>query len=655
MICTTLHHLSYNELLEALERCEMAEIRLDSCNLTLNEIGELFSSDVPLVATCRIGEGMSAPMAEKRLVKAVESGASFVDVELGAPKEMSKRVRQAAHESGVVFIRSHHDFSGTDSTEALKAIVDKCRYYGADMVKLVTTAKDASDAERVLSLYDSYEPYGLVAFCMGGAGRQSRLDCLAKGAPFTYAAFSEEAVAADGQWTAGEMEKAVYGDFPFIDGESDVPCSKSFAQRAIVAAALADGTTRLNAYTKCGDNEAAIDVAKSLGATVSKEGDTLVISGISAGSRANAQYSHLHVGESGLLTRLMIPISAQINSCPVQLTGEKTLLTRQLDGLAGIVENFGATVESASDDKMMVPLTVFGPLKTGRVEVIGKYGSQLISGLLMALPLADKNTTIVVKEPRSIPYMFITLDVLRKFGVKVTNEMSGGRDFIDSDCDWSHCTEMEFRVHGSQHYKAAEFELEGDWSAASNFLVAGAVFGKVRVHGLDTTSVQADIAIMDVLMSAGASLSQEDDEKGDILVQRAPLSAFTVDLTHSPDIFPITAVLAAFCQGESHIGGIERLQHKESDRGQAILEMLERMGVKAGIEGNDMVVEGKSLQQRLLTGELLRGGEYSTHHDHRMAMALRVASLGASENFVIDDEDCVRKSFPDFFEKFDTL
>lgn len=655
MICTTLHNLSFEGVQEALERCEMAEIRLDSCNLTLNEIGEVFTSDVPLVATCRVGEGMSAPMAEKRLVKAIESGASFVDVELGAPKEMSKRVRQAAHENGVVFIRSHHDFVGTDSTEALKAIVDKCRYYGADMVKLVTTARDASDAERVLSLYDEYEPYGLVAFCMGEAGKQSRLDCLAKGAPFTYAALSGETAAAEGQWPAGEMEKKIYGDFPFIDGESDVPCSKSFAQRAIVAAALAEGTTRLHGYTKCGDNEAAIDVAKSLGAIVSKEGDTLVITGIAIGSKANAQYSHLHVGESGLLTRLMIPISAQINSCPVQVTGEKTLLTRQLDGLAGIVENFGATVESASDNKMMVPLTVFGPLKTGRVEVIGKYGSQLISGLLMALPLAEKNTTIVVKEPRSIPYMFITLDVLRKFGIKVTNEMSGGRDFIESDCDWSHCTEIDFKVHGGQHYKAAEFSLEGDWSAASNFLVAGAIFGKVRVSGLDTSSVQADIAIMDVLMDAGASLSQEDGDNGDVLVQRAPLSAIHVDLTHSPDIFPITAVLAAFCQGESHISGIERLQHKESDRGQAILDMLAKMGVQAGIEGNDMVVVGQSLQQRLLTGNLLNGGEYSTHHDHRMAMALKVASLGASAPVIIDDEDCVRKSFPDFFEKFATL
>ena len=203
MICTVLQHKNAEQIWEALDNCEMAEIRLDLCELTLPEIAELFSSDVPLVATCRISQNMSPQMAERRLIKAVEAGARFVDVELEAPKEMSKRIRSCARENGTVFIRSFHDFNGTDSLPALKAIIDKCRYHGADMVKLVTTAHSEEDVERVLSLYEEYEPYGLIAFCMGDAGRRSRMECLAHGAPYTYAAYAAADLAAPGQWTAG--------------------------------------------------------------------------------------------------------------------------------------------------------------------------------------------------------------------------------------------------------------------------------------------------------------------------------------------------------------------------------------------------------------------------------------------------------------------
>ena len=173
MICTTIINKDVKGVLAALEECEMAEIRLDSCDLSMKDIDEVFSSDVPLVATCRIAEVMAKEpslqdpsmseqsreikamqIAEKRLVKAIEAGARYVDVELEAQKQMSKRIRQAAHENGTVFIRSYHDFEGTDSPEALKAIVEKCVYHGADMVKIVTTAHSQEDVAKVLGLYD---------------------------------------------------------------------------------------------------------------------------------------------------------------------------------------------------------------------------------------------------------------------------------------------------------------------------------------------------------------------------------------------------------------------------------------------------------------------------------------------------------------------
>jgi 3-phosphoshikimate 1-carboxyvinyltransferase len=273
----------------------------------------------------------------------------------------------------------------------------------------------------------------------------------------------------------------------------------------------------------------------------------------------------------------------------------------------------------------------------------------------MALPFSQKNTSLIVREPKSIPYMFITVEVLKKFGIKIGNDMLGGRDFIESGGDWSLCTEIVFKVKGGQRFEAADIDLERDWSAAANFLVAGAIFGKVEMDGLDTTSLQADLSIMDILMDAGASLSQLDGDKGTITVQRAPLKAFAVDASNCPDLFPIISVLAAFCQGTSRIAGVGRLANKESDRAKAIVEMLTQMGVKASVEGDELVVEGHSLAQRLLAQGLLKGGEYTSHHDHRMVMALKVASLGADGPISIDDEVCVEKSFPDFLEMFHSL
>ncbi len=691
MICTTIQNRNLEQIYEALEQCEMAEIRLDRCELTAKEIDELFTVDIPLVSTCRISEVASSEpslqdpkiteqsreikamqIAEKRLIRAIEAGARYVDVELEAQKQMSKRIRQAAHENGTIFIRSYHDFEGTDSLEALKAIVEKCVYHGADVVKIVTTAHSEADNAKMAALYEwcrnevenekisSLTDGGLIAFCMGSEGRQSRLDCLKYGSPYTYAALTDEEAAAPGQWATDEMKKAVYGDFRFIDSDPlSMPVSKSFAQRAIIAAALAEGTSHLKGYTPCGDNEAALQVARNLGAEVERKDNELIIKGISAGL-GGLELPELHVGESGLLTRMMIPIMAQLGGGSVTFTGEKTLLGRPLTGAKEIMDSFGADIISADgDETVKVPLKVTGPLKAGRSEISGKHGSQLISGLLMALPFAEKNSTLVVHEPKSIPYMFITLEVLKKFGIKTGNEMLGGRDFLESDGDWSLCTEMVFKIKGGQKYKAADIDLEGDWSAAANFLVAGAVFGKAEVQGLDTTSLQADLSIMDILMDAGASLSQLDGDRGNITVQRAPLKAFSVDASNCPDLFPIVSVLAAFCQGTSRLAGVGRLANKESDRAAAIVEMLTQMGVEASVEGDEMVIDGHSLAERLLASAghagLLKGGRYTSHHDHRMVMALKVAALGADGPIEIDDEECVGKSFPQFHSIFAKL
>ena len=657
MIVTSIQNKELQEILDLLPELEMAEIRLDRCALEDEEIEQLFSeSDVPLIATCRLAE---EPQAPQILELAIKAGAKYVDLEMEAPAAVGRRIREACREWGTVLIRSYHNFENTPALPVLRSLVDRARQFGGEVVKIVTTATSEADNETIKALYQEAGSGSLVAFCMGQEGRPSRLEALRQGAPFTYACLSEEEPTAPGQWTTRAMREAVYGGFRFIEARNlPMPSSKSFAQRAIIAAALAEGTSRLSGYSPCGDNESALAVARALGADVKVEGPVLCIRGI--GAKAGClPIKEIHTGESGFLTRLMIPILSVLSGEPVRVSGEKTLLNRPLTDAHDIMAAYGVRLypeEQTGPRKndCYLPLKVAGPLIPGRADVSGKGGSQLLSGLLSALPMAGDKSVLYVHEPRSIPYLFITVDVLKKFGIRMGSEMEGGDDFLETQ-DWSLCTGVNFRIKGSQRYQAADFAIEADWSGAAPFLVAGAIFGDVEVTGLDTRSLQADISVMDILMEAGASMSQLDGPDGPIHVKRAPLSPFHTDLNNCPDLFPMVAVLAAFCPGESHILGVERLRHKETDRAAAIEAMLSKMEVPVTIEEDEMTITGMGLTRRLATGRLLRGGEYPSYGDHRMVMALKVASLGADSPVVIDDTACVSKSFPAFNEMFDKL
>lgn len=674
MICTTIQNKELPEILKALEGLEMAEIRLDRCPLEDEDIQTLFQgSDIPLVATCRMAEESDAP---RLLELAIMSGAKYADLEMEAPAAVGRRIREACQSYGTVLIRSYHNFENTPSRELLRSLAERCRSFGGEVVKIVTTAASKADIDTVQSLYADAAPGSLIAFCMGEEGRSSRLDALKLGAPYTYACLSEEESAAPGQWTVSDMTQAVYGSWrPAKASGLRMPASKSFAQRAIIAAALADGESRLSGYSPCGDNESAISVARSLGASVKIEDNILVINGIAA-APGSLKLQEIHTGESGFLTRMTIPVLSAVSSTPVRVTGEKTLLGRPLSGAHDIMaacgvrlypeqnnsvtfsenegKNGNKTVLSPRKSDCYLPLTVSGPLIPGRADVSGRGGSQLISGLLAALPLCDGKSVLYVTEPKSIPYLFITMDVLGKFGVKIGSEMEGDQDFLETQ-DWNLCSGITFKIKGGQRYHGADFAIEGDWSGAAPFLAAGAIFGDIEVEGLDTESLQADISIMDILIQAGASMSQLDAPRGPIHVSRAPLSAFDADLSNCPDLFPTVAVLAAFCPGDSHIAGVERLRHKETDRAAAIEEMLLKMGVPVTIEEDVMTITGMGLTQRILTGNLLKGGKFTSYGDHRMVMALSLASLGASGKVEIDDTSCVSKSFPAFIELFEKL
>jgi len=649
MICTCIQHKNLEEIFEILRTVEMAEIRLDRCTLDDEEIEALFSSsDVPLVATCRIEESPDTETVLRKLSIAARAGATIIDLEMDAPAGIGKKMRRICLDCGSSFMRSFHDFCGTPSEERLQEILCDCRRFGGDYVKIAVTANGEDDWTAVKRLYDNAPEGSLVAFCMGEAGKGSRLECLKMGAPFTYAALSKEDAAAPGQWLCKQMAKALYGDKHLYDNCITVPSSKSFAQRAIIAAALSKGTSKLGSFTPCSDSNSAIKVAEALGAKIEFDGDSLIINGL--GKDSIPELENLNVGESGLLARLMIPLMAVFGKAPVKIEGEGTLLKRPLSCANDIMAAFGVMLTNAAPQsvkEVFVPLNVSGKLLSGLAEISGKGGSQLISGLLMSLPLLEKGSTVYITDPKSIPYMFITLDVLRKFGIKIANEMEGDDVFLEKE-DWSHCSGMTFHIEPGQSYHSADFHIEGDWSSAANFMVLGAIYGNVCVKGLDTSSLQADLTIIDILVEAGASVSQDED--GSINVHKAPLQEFHADLNNAPDLFPVVSVLAAFCPGKSRIEGISRLYGKESDRSISILNMLKGFGVEACIDSDALLVQGHSLSWRILNGQLLKGGEYSSYHDHRMAMALKVAEPGADSSISIDDTDCLEKSYPDFLK-----
>ena len=402
-----------------------------------------------------------------------------------------------------------------------------------------------------------------------------------------------------------------------IAGVAAPPCSKSYAQRALAAALLADGETVLRNLDFCDDTLSAIRVIETLGAKVERldERTVKVTGGLAPKSDT------IHVGESGLATRMFTPIASLWNS-PITIQGEGTLLYRPMHMMIEPLRKLGVDVR---DGGGRLPVEVCGPIKGGEIEVDGSVSSQFLTGLLMALPLADEDTTIAVENAVSKPYLDMTIDMASKFGVNI-----------------QHNDYNEFYIEGGQKYEAADLVIEGDWSAAAMLLVAGAIAGKVTLSNVSMLSKQADVAICDALVHAGALVTSEPDS---ITAEHRDLVAFEFDATQCPDLFPALAALAAAAEGESVIYGTHRLEHKESNRAETIAKEYGKLGIEVRLEGDAMYIKGGKIHS----------AECESHHDHRIAMSLAVSALRSDGEITIHDAECVAKSFPDFFETLEAL
>ena len=399
------------------------------------------------------------------------------------------------------------------------------------------------------------------------------------------------------------------------------PCSKSYAQRALAAALLASGRTILRGIELCRDTRSAIAAIENLGAHVDIIDDnTLSIKG-----GLSPRSDRLNVGESGLSARLFTPIAA-LASSPVTIDGEGTLLHRPMAMMVEPLRELGVEVR---DGGGKLPIEVCGPMRGGKITVDGSMSSQFITGLLIALPVAERDTTIEVEGAVSTPYIDMTLETLERFGVEV----------MYNEGDYT-----QFYVEGGQSYKAIDYTIESDWSAAASIMVAAAIAGEVTINNISTLSRQADTAICVALERAGASLIIEENT---ITVTHRPLEAFDFDATQCPDLFPALVALAAASEGVSSIVGIKRLKGKESDRGEALRMEYAKLGIDIELDYDDDVMR--------IVGGMPHAAKVDAHDDHRIAMSLAITALRINDEVEIRGKESVAKSYPSFFEDLHSL
>ena len=405
-----------------------------------------------------------------------------------------------------------------------------------------------------------------------------------------------------------------------IRGTIAPPSSKSYAQRAIALALLAEGRSILRNIEFCKDTRSALKCIEALGAKVEYIDDSTIA--IEGGLKP--QSNTLSVGESGLATRLFTPI-ASLNPTPITIEGEGTLLYRPMTMMIEPLRQLGVQVR---DGGGFLPIEVQGPMHGGDITVDGSVSSQFITGLLLALPLAQEDTTLHVTSPVSIPYIDMTIETARLFGVEI----------MHNEGDYT-----QFFIEGRQQYTPADIAIEGDWSGAATLLVAGAIAGEVTVKNISTLSKQADTAICHALERAGAGLIIEQDS---ITVSKRKLRGFEFDATNAPDLFPALAALAAAAEGESVIIGTDRLRHKESDRAETICHEYEKLGIEVDISKKNIM--------RIRGGEILPATTFS-HNDHRIAMSIAISALRCQGEVVIENAECVEKSYPTFFEDLESI
>ena len=391
-----------------------------------------------------------------------------------------------------------------------------------------------------------------------------------------------------------------------LSGSVFVPASNSMAHRAIICAALADGVSRVRGVSFSRDIEATLSVMQALGAAYTVSGDAITVTGITAPAREAAA----DCCESGSTLRFLIPVAAALGTKTTFL-GQGRLPERPITPYLREMPPKGVTFDAEGT----MPFTIEGQLRSGTYRLEGDISSQFITGLLLALPLLEGDSQILLTSPlQSKPYADMTIDCMRRFGVTVDETAQG------------------YHIPGGQHYGAQEVQVEGDFSQAAFFFVANALGSRIDMENLPEKSVQGDRKIVEIIDRMWYNKGSEE--------------IFTVSAADIPDLVPITAVLASFADRPVRICDAQRLRIKESDRLESTAQMLRALGGSADVLPDGLLIRPV---------DAFTGGTVDSCGDHRIAMCAAVCATRAKGPVTVLGAQCVEKSYPAFWRDYRAL
>lgn len=404
-----------------------------------------------------------------------------------------------------------------------------------------------------------------------------------------------------------------------LNGTVPAPPSKSCMHRALICAAAADRPTKIIADSYSEDTKATIECLKSLGAKIEYTEDGVTVYPI----QKNDRECILNCRESGSTLRFMLPFAAALGK-KCTFVGAERLGQRPLLPLCKVLNENGVTT---SYGESFLPCKTEGQLSGNVFEIPGNISSQFITGLLLALGVTGGGEIKATTPIKSGPYIDITIDIMKKFGVNTEKTDNG------------------YIVPEGQQFTSPEvFEIEGDWSNGAFWLVAGAISSEdgITCTSLCKDTFQGDSRVLEILSEMGADITYN---KNSVTVKKSQLKAITIDCADIPDVVPILCVAATAADGITVFENIQRLRDKESDRVKTTVDMIKNLSGKIDFDENNIYV----------TGSPLTGGVITSANDHRIAMSGAVASLLCKGDVTIDIAEAVSKSYPDFYEKFTML
>ena len=410
-----------------------------------------------------------------------------------------------------------------------------------------------------------------------------------------------------------------------LNGTIEIPPSKSYSHRAVIAAALAENgkKSKIDNLKFSVDITTTTDIMENWGAEIERFESALEI--IGNGGKVVPSDKYVQCNESGSTIRFLIPVGITSEN-ELVFDGKGKLVDRPLDSYYRIFDKQGLKYETTGGK---LPLTVNGKLKPGNYEIDGNISSQLITGLLYALPLLEGDSKLIInKNLESKGYVDLTLEILKLAGIEIVNN-----DY------------KSFDIRGNQTYKPFDYTVEGDYSQVAFWIVAGIISAnrdnEVKCLHVNKNSLQGDREIIEIVTRMGAKLEIFDDY---VIVKPSKTKGTVIDISQCPDIGPVLTVLAALSEGETRIINGERLRIKESDRITSIKTELNKLGGNVSEEGDSLIIQGV---------EGFRGGvTVNAWNDHRIAMSLAIASTRCEREIILEEAESVRKSYPHFWDDF---